>query len=91
MAPSHKRLIHGQVSYSKKKRKKKLRSRVNDRIKAQKHREAVKKYNYKNPKVNREAVKIYKDENPDVNRASLSRYAKKKKSQSQSGYCSNIQ
>lgn len=61
------------------KRRHSRRSRINDKIKTQKYREAVKKHTDKNPEVNRKAVKIYKIANPDVQRASVSRYSKNRK------------
>ncbi|KAL4082818.1 hypothetical protein QTP88_029474 [Uroleucon formosanum] len=60
------------IVINEKSRKRKCRPSVNDRIKTQKHREAVKKYTDKNPEVNRKAVKRYNNANPDVNRASVS-------------------
>jgi len=64
------------IVINEKSRKRKCRPRVNDRIKTQKHREAVKKYTHKNPEVNRKAVKRYNYANPDINRASVSKYSK---------------
>lgn len=64
------------IVINEKSRKRKCRSRVNDRTKTQKHREAVKKYTDKNPEVHRKAVKRYNNANPDVHRASVSRYSK---------------
>ncbi|KAL4113834.1 hypothetical protein QTP88_017402 [Uroleucon formosanum] len=60
------------IVINKKSKKRKCHSRVNDRIKTQKHREAVENYTNRNPEVNREAVKRYNNANPDVNRASVS-------------------
>lgn len=44
----------------------KRRSRVNDRIKRQKHKEAVTKYYSTNPEKRKDAVKKYDKKNPYV-------------------------
>ncbi|KAL4091277.1 hypothetical protein QTP88_025990 [Uroleucon formosanum] len=60
------------IVINEKSRKRKCCPRVNDRIKKQKHREAVKKYADKYLKVNRKAIKRYNNANPDVHRVSVS-------------------
>lgn len=59
------------------KRKKKQRSKVNDRLKKQKHRESVKKFNIQNPLAQKEAVKKYITKNPEKNRETSKKYSDK--------------